>query len=364
MSNSCLFKYSQPETEYEYSREHRDSEGKAYFDWLLQEMSMRLKETGVLPENIPLPKPEPLSWSQAAMFDIPSDETSIIRYMSEEGFIDLIKNKRLRMKAPQYFTQDCNEGYLCKDIQLYIDNILERVYVQLKQQFPDYKKMKFSGIQFDGNHYRDIKCLQARWRSIYYHNRKRFYISCWTENSIDQDNMWGSYVDRHQNAVAVVSTVGDLKHSIGARENYGLYSLARVKYVDIRNMSELDKEYLQQIVTGIWATNCFLLTCKQVNFADDREIRLMTDGLMCYSTPWYKMGINTLLGQENFDYNAEPKMSCFYSAIDPAKLIRKIILSPNASQNRAGELKLIMQNYNLGHVPIEYSAINRKLEDV
>jgi hypothetical protein len=180
--------------------------------------------------------------------------------------------------------------------------------------------------------------------------------------------MWNAYIPDEKdkkNAVAIKTSVKNLKNALikSPKQNYGLYALTKIKYVDINNLPEISKDELQSIVTGVWATNCFLLTRKLKQFEDDREIRLMTDNLMTYTTTWYKNGVNTLLGEDKFDYNAQPEFLDLFSSINPNILIEKIILSPKASETRINEIEKLLKENNLEHIPIEYSQINRKIED-
>lgn len=352
-----------------YSEEHIKTWKDAWIQEVLQKIAKKHQETGIWEPNIPMPTPEPIAFSKAiSLYDIPFDNTPLLRYMKGKHFEDLILNKKLHMCSPQRFTQDCNEGLLHKDIANYIDSALENVYSHIIKNFPYYKNMLFSGIQLSGNKFRDLKIMKNRWRDIYRHNRQRFYISCWTNNDVDQDNMWNAYIPDEKdkkNAVAIKTSVKNLKNALikSPKQNYGLYALTKIKYVDINNLPEISKDELQSIVTGVWATNCFLLTRKLKQFEDDREIRLMTDNLMTYTTTWYKNGVNTLLGEDKFDYNAQPEFLDLFSSINPNILIEKIILSPKASETRINEIEKLLKENNLEHIPIEYSQINRKIED-
>ena len=298
------------------------------------------------------------------MYNIPDDDTSLIRYLPYNYFLDLITNKHLFMNAPQNFSQDCNEGLLYKDIATFIDNSLKNAYEQIIKH-PKFKHMKFSGLKFSGNFSRDFKIIKRRWRDIYNHNKKRFYISCWAENDIDQDSMWIRYIAEKErtSAVAIKTSVKRLKDSLLLPSNHGVYTLARIEYVDIDNLPHRTKEELSKIVTGVWATNCFLLTRKLKNFEMDKEVRLMTDNLMCNRTNWYKNGINMLLGVEKFDYYADPTLTHLYSSINPEILIEKVILSPYADETLYPKVKDLLKENNLEKIPIVYSQINQKLED-
>lgn len=352
-----------------YSKEHYDALRNAWIKEVLQRIAQTYKNTGIFEPNIPMPTPTAITFSNAtSLYDIPADDTPLLKYMKGKYFEDLILNKHLHMCSPHCFSQDCNEGLLHKDIASFIDSALENAYNHIIDTFPDYKKMKFSGIQFSGNKFRDLHVIKNRWREIYKHNRQRFFISCWTNNEIDQDNMWNTYIpDKNDRAYAIAlkTNVKRLKDALinSPKPNYGVYALTSIKYVDINNLPKISKAQLQSIVTGVWATNCFLLTRKLKQFEDDREIRLMTDNLMTYTTSWYRNGVNALLGEENFDYYAKPEFSHFYSPINIELLIEKIILSPTASQERITEIENILKLNGLKHIPIEYSQINRKIND-
>ena len=284
------------------------------------------------------------------LYDIPSDDTTLLRYISWSKFLDLINNKRLWLSAPYKFEQDEKEGVLVKDVETYIKDIILKYYKTMKEADLA-QSNRFSGVCLTGNENDDLEKLYNRFREVYDHNRKRFYISCWTNDDQDRDLMWAKYVKESEsnNAVAIKTNVGKLKSSIEAK---GLFAVTRIRYRTPPNADITDFDF----INGVWSIVCYMLTLKRSHFSGDKEVRLMTDNLITNQTRWYKNGINTLLGVAKFDYAAEPEFDTMRIPVNVNVLIDSIILSPKS--NDLFKLKVIkfLNEKGLHNVKIEDSG--------
>ncbi len=290
-----------------------------------------------------------------AVYDRPTDDTIIIRYMSYSKFIYLIQTASLYMCIPQQFSQDQSEGYIVPEACTAIDNILENAYAHLLDMVKN-KGRQITSVGLSGIKATDIKIMNARWRKVYKHNLKRFFISCWTERDCDQDNMWRAYIRENERdtAVAVKTTVGKLKNAL--RNNPGCFLISRIKYVDLDRCM---LENAAHVTQGVWEANRFMLTLKDRHYADDREIRLLTDSMMSGTSQWYRGGVTTLLGSQYFDYGAEPDTTNISLKLDLENMIDEIILSPSSREGFGEEVKDFLRQNGLHDIKISKSNINK-----
>lgn len=348
-----------------YSQKHKERE-------LIETIKMLLAkhpelEEAINNEIIDLTKyypKEDLTFSNAKnLYDIPNDDVVIMRYMDFDKFNFLIENSSLYMPIPKCFDQDSSEGYLIPDAGKFIDDALEGVYEQLYLDIIN-KKISVSGIKFTGISSIDKKLMKERCAKIYKHNLKRFFISCWTERNIDQDNMWKAYIredsnksqkDKLKTAVAIKTTVGKLKKAL--QYNSGLFAITRIKYV---NLDSHKLENIDFLSGGMWSLACYMLKLKDKPFEDDREIRVISDNLMTNRTQWYKNGIMSILGTEDFDYAAEPDFNALKAPLILDNFIDEIIVSPFSNDNFIEELHLLLYSKGIYNVIVKKSAINKK----
>ncbi len=300
---------------------------------------------------------EKLSFSTATnSYDIPSDDTVIMRYMNLKKFKDIIENSELYMSSPKNFSQDCCEGYVIPNVGEYIQYGLETFYKNNKELIQN-KNVNISGIKFTGIEHIDKKIMKDRCSKIYKHHLKRFFISCWTERTVDQDNMWRAYIPSEEDrktAIALKTTVGKLKQAL--HNNKRLFTITRVKYVNF-DTYKVDK--IDFLGGGMWALAGYMLNLKDENFADDHEIRLFCDDLMTNQTDWYKAGVMCMLGAANFDYSAEPNCRAKRVPIDLSNFIDEIIISPSADDSFTNEIKDILHQKNITNVKVNKSKINK-----
>jgi len=341
-----------------YNQKHKETE-------IIQTIQMLLPQHPELKSDVQkgfidftkyTPK-ETLVFSTAAnLYDIPESNVVIMRYMDYEKFKFLINTSSLYMPTPDSFNQDPNEGNIIPDnVGQYITKAANALY---KQLYPDIisKKLSVSGLTFTGNETVDKKIITNKFAQIYKHNLKRFFISCWTERDIDQDNMWKSYISSNpEKAVAIKTTVGKLKKALS--RNLGLFALTRVKYVDI---DSYNSEKIDFLSGGMWALACYALRLKDKRFEDDKEIRLICDNLMTNRTQWYKTAVMLPLGIENFDYSAEPEFKVLCAPLVLDDFIDEIITSPSSNDTFIKELQNFLGSKGLSNIKITKSKINKK----
>ncbi|MBP5343783.1 MAG: hypothetical protein J6Y85_01740 [Alphaproteobacteria bacterium] len=297
------------------------------------------------------------------IYDIPDDNVTIMRYMDYDKFQYLLKNASLYMPNPKRFTQDPNEGYLIPDAGIFIDSTVTHMYKKFHEDIVA-KRVNISGINFTGIETIDRQIMRDRCLKIYKHNLKRFYVSCWTERDIDQDNMWKAYIagdafcsqeEKLKTAVAIKTTVKKLKQAL--RKNQRLFAITRAKYVNLETYKITNFDFL---ACGMWSVACCMLKFKNKPFEDDREIRLITDDLMNGTTQWYRKAVITVLGTGNFDYGAEPKTTALEIPIVLDDFIDEIIVSPFSNDNFVKELYTLLNSYGLKNVVIKKSDISKR----
>lgn len=342
-----------------YSQKHYETEAIETIKFLSKEHPEIMNDLGKTKINLSQYMPqEGLTFSQATnLYDIPSDDTVIMRYMDYDKFKYLIEKEKLYMSSPKGFSQDKNEGYLIPDVGRYIDSILEKTYNQIVTDIQT-KRITVSGVNFTGIKSVDRNIMRDRCAKIYRHNLKRFYISCWTERDVDQDNMWNAYIPdplKRKKAVAIKTTVAKLKKAL--HKNLGLFAITRVKYVDLDTHKIENVDFL---AGGMYSLACYMLKLKSKNYEDDREIRLISDNLMTNRTQWYKAGVMSLLGIEKFDYNAEAEYNATSASLDLNDFIDEIIVSPTSEDCFIDEVKGVLVDNNVNEISIKKSKINMK----
>ena len=296
-----------------------------------------------------------LRFSTVDIFDYPSDDTIIWRYMDWKKFEYLVKEQKLYMSSPIKFSQDAKEGFPTKDIEYFIKSTIENVYYQHIK--PKYKDILVGNIKLTGRHYRDLPILTNIWKKIYKFCRPRFYISCWTERDYESEQMWKSYIEElgaRKTAVAIKTTVGDFKKSI---KSTGLFDLARVQYFDSKTLLRKTKEEYYRILQGVYPLVRYMLLNKRDCFIDDKEIRLMTDNLIQNRTQWEKNSILSFCGDSDFDYEQPLEFEAMKIPIDLQTLIKEIRISPWADSNFIDKVKELLEFQNIKGVQIEKSRL-------
>ena len=335
-------------------KKHNDRKCKEYIQELLNANNMLIEtlEDGTKRIRAKVAEKINLTFSTAKMYDIPSDDTIIWRYMSYGKFVNLIKTSALYMCNPDKFPQDSSEGIPYSDISKFINKKLEQVYEQVKSE-PKIKAL--SGIPITHNKYCDLRAMKARWRNVYRYCRQRFYISCWTENKYESDSHWGRYTDM-KDAVAIKSTVGNLKKSL---KSVGLYTISRVNYVAPEEICKKSDEEYFAIVTGIWAMVGYMLTQKRCYFSADKEIRLMTDNIMTHRTQWEKSSCVAILGNEDFNYDMQLEYEAMRTPVDLKTLLDEVVIAPNAPTNLLDKAKIFLERKGLGEIKVSESKLNK-----
>lgn len=297
-----------------------------------------------------------LRFSTVDIFDTPTDDTIIWRYMNWSKFEYLITKQKLYMPNPTKFIQDKKEGYPTKDIEKFIKSTVEDIYY--KSLLPRYKEITINGIKLSGKPYRDLQPLVNMWKKVYSYCLPRFYISCWTERNYESEQMWKSYIEDEElrkSAVAIKTTVGNLKKSL---KTTGLFDLARVQYFDITNPKQRTKEEFFRIIPGIQPLVRYMLLNKRDCYKDDKEIRLMTDNLMQNRTQWEMNSVMTICGDSDFDYDQQVDIEAMQIPIDLEILLKEIRLSPFANINLYSDVKKILTANDLQNIPIKNSILN------
>lgn len=339
-----------------YSRKHLEKEAFETKKNLMK--AGKVKEAAEIKIPVKVPR-DPLSFSGPAD-NVPDDNVIIMRYMDFQKFKYLIEKSVLYMSAPKCFAQDLNEGFCIKSVRNYLDNFCEEVYIALQSYLATRPYVQTDPILCTGNKDADLERMRQNWFKIYKHNKKRYFISCWTERAIEQDNMWRSYIpnsETRERALVIKTTVGKLKAAL--KHNFGMFTITRVKYVDLDKFTPDD---IPSFIQGVYPLNCYMIKLKDVCYEDDHEIRVITDNLMSNTTQWYKGGVMGLFGAADFDYGAEPDSYTFEAPLDLEGFIDEIIVSPTAQDGFIDEVKDFLKNHDLGNVLVSASRVNKKRE--
>lgn len=340
-----------------YSRKHQEIEAQETRKRLIKEGKMTESAAITIPVKLP---PEPLYFSHWKEDDIPDDDVVVMRYMDFRKFQYLIREASLYMSAPKCFAQDASEGYLIDSVRNYLDVFCEEMYIKLQKYFASKTYLRPATISFSGNKEIDLERMRKSWFKIYKHNIRRYFISCWSERNVEQDNMWRAYIpdpEDRKTAVVIKTTVGKLKTAL--KHNSGMFTIARIKYVDLDTFCPND---IPRIIQGVYPLSSYMLKIKDACFEDDHEIRVMTDSLMSNTTQWYRGAVMGLLGEYGFDYGAEPDKYFLEAPLDLNGFIDEIIVSPTAQPEFIDEVKIFLTAHGLNDISVKTSNINKRRE--
>lgn len=334
-----------------YNYKHYEEEARVTKARLMREKKINEANNITIPVTV---LPDQLSFVMEKDLE---DDTVILRYMDYDKFQYLVQKAVLYMPAPICFLQDTSEGYLIPEVGKYYDSICEHIY---EVYIP---RLKGSGGFIEGfplswKKSIDLPKMKARWRQIYKHNIKRFFISCWTERNVDQDNMWRAYIPdskKRERSVAIKTTIGKLK--IALKYCTGMFSIRRIKYVDLDTVK---LNSVAEVAQGLWATGRYMLGLKDLCYEDDHEIRVMTDNMMSNTTQWYRGGVMTLLGIKDFDYDAVPDKQAFEAPLDLREFFEEIIVSPTSREGFIQEIQTLLSANDVQNVKIIKSRVNKR----
>lgn len=157
--------------------------------------------------------------------------------------------------------------------------------------------------------------------------RKLSLISCWNEFESESFALWKIYLGNKQAGIGLVSTVGDFMQSITNDDDRDSITPYKVQYVNP------NKKY-----NGM--NNMILITRKKDFYTFENEIRFN-----------YYEG-----GGRDFE---QPKGKAI--ALDPVKLIGKVILSPYMPIWIRNSLESILEKFNLQQIILEESLVRDKM---
>lgn len=233
----------------------------------------------------------------------------ITRYLSLEKFLDFIQFNRLCFRQVDKF--EPLEG-----------NYTEKMYNLSK------------GITINGSNTGLIERTK----------RKRVfnYVNCWTQSKYECMAMWQIYGGK--NGVAIQTTVSNLKNELEnapKRHNNNVHIIMRlaqlhvskVNYIDHRG-ENLDSSDALKILDNP-------IVFKNVGYSHEREVRFLYD--------IERIG--------NLKAPPEPLGDGFYINIDTKKIVKKILVAPNADELHFNNVKAILEKYGFDDDVLNWSSL-------
>lgn len=188
---------------------------------------------------------------QKQVYDIPSNDTVLWRFMDFTKFVSLLSTESLFFTRADLF-EDPYEG--AKGVlankkkwdKFYLDFLKTAI-----ENPPEPHKNKKSKAQVE----KEAKKLLNQMSSSGAKGKERTYINCWHENQYESEAMWKLYTSNLEQGIAIKTTYDKLYRAI--KRNPSIF-IGRVKYIDY-------KEQFAGINDSFWY--------KRKSFEHEKEVR-------------------------------------------------------------------------------------------
>ena len=251
--------------------------------------------------------------------EIPDDDTVIWKYMDLSKFISLLSTQSLWFaRLDKNWEVDPFEG---KIPVAHWESLVERILnTKFAPQFTGNSKVQFGGKPEKGmtqvpeseQKLMHIDSERNKYEAAIYNS----YVTCWNVSTHESYHMWKLYCNHH-NGVAIKSTLGRLKSSLGQNKNYSVLG-GLVEYLDYENQIPARGDNL--------LTHVF---CKSLPYSFENEFRL------CLKDFGY---VNDVIGShapysidsEEIKSNLTSYSSGFPVKLDLHSLIESVVISPHS----------------------------------
>ncbi|WP_131679647.1 DUF2971 domain-containing protein [Pseudoalteromonas agarivorans] len=192
------------------------------------------------------------------------DDTVIWKYMDLSKFISLLSSQSLWFaRLDKNWEVDPFEG---KVPTAHWESLVERILnTKFAPQFFGKSKVQFGGMPEVGmaqvpqseQKSREIDLQRNMYEAAIYNS----YVTCWNISTHESYHMWKLYCNHH-NGIAIKSTIGRLKSSLGKNKNYTVLG-GLIEYLDFKNQMPARGDNL---LTHIY--------CKSMPYSFENEFRL------------------------------------------------------------------------------------------
>lgn len=271
-------------------------------------------------------KPHPL-------FECPSDELEIWRYMDLFKFEDILNYRALYLpRADKLVKLDEYEGGLRPAYEEYIsEKLFSANFYEFLCGFG-----RIDDILITGNKVSDLKKIRERFMEVYNYFKNNIFVNFWHLNSDENLDMWNEYIYSPP-GVAVVSSVGKLKQSLETTDIP--ITLSKVLYTDWEN-NNIDFNIIF-CGAGTFLIILQMLFNKATRYKKENELRIL-----CTTLPDDKI-YGPLLGG-GFNLKRTSGESRLLLPIESTRLIDKIYLSPGSTPEFRNEIIHLVSKYIRG----------------
>lgn len=261
--------------------------------------------------------------TEHSIYEQPSDEQIVWRYLDFPKFVDLILRRELYLSAADKLG-DPFEGSLSLPT---IEKFQQIAKEKAEEWGRELGAARVPVMESD---------LLNAFRGDYISERQWTYVSCWHMNSFESAAMWAAY-GRDGPAVAIRSTFGRLRDCVEAHQAppHGEPLLAKVKYLD----------YSRDVVPAGFHLSPFLY--KRKSFEHESELRVMMQLLPHIGEP-------SAAGQL-LDIG-RPSFAGVRIEVDLQALIEKILVAPDAPSWFVDLVKDVTRKFDV-NVQVEQSSL-------
>lgn len=248
---------------------------------------------------------------KAPEYEAPLPNETLWRYMDLAKFISLLEHKSLYFAAANTFEDRFEGAKGIVERKEKWDVFYKKFFIEAMLTCPVEPKEEWTPEKLE----KESERLLYEMNSSGEKDRQFTFINCWHLNEHESEAMWKLYSKDITNAIAIRTTVKDLKESFG--NNY--FPIGKVKYIDY------EKEFAS-INGAFWY--------KRKSFEYEKEVRVITR-------------------RHNI------KEHGLYIPVDLMKLIKGVYISPYAPEWFVDVVKTVLRKYRL-NIQISYSKLLEK----
>lgn len=186
-------------------------------------------------------------------YEVPDNETVLWRYMDFAKYVSLLSTRSLYFARCDTFDDPFEGAVGALENKARWDEFYLEFFRQAVKSAPTQTPRDYTEEELDCNAQR----LLAEMSRSGEHWRQRTFASCWHENEHESEAMWRLYSSYLENAVAIRTTTGRLRSSMGSPEDV---RIGRIAYIDF------GKQYAG-VNEVFWR--------KRMSFAHEREVRAL-----------------------------------------------------------------------------------------
>ncbi|MBX9965835.1 MAG: DUF2971 domain-containing protein [Burkholderiales bacterium] len=287
-------------------------------------------------------------WNGCPLFEQFSLELPLWRYLAWYKFEDMLDSSSLFFTRADYLKQkyDDAEGELTTSDSELIDTVLSGMHQMVSGQRTYIRSV--SGIPFIGSQAADVDKYRAAVEKLYRYYLNHAHVSCWHQNSGEDLHMWREYVP-DGNGVALRTTTRALLASMGKTPDEVLATI--VQYID--HAAEPITHALWR-GGGLYLVVLQMLTRKKLEFAPEREFRLLTCSLP----------IRELYGQvlrDDIDFSNRVTAPGRHVAVDLLALQPQIVLHPKASPELHDRVSALLRSHSIAGQVDEWPIVRSSI---